>query len=150
MSQVKQQLWLEPLFDLELALENNMHISKMSNSKYLKKDDVEPPLLLTVSKISQQNVAMESESPEMKWIMHFSDNDKPLVLNTTNITLASIAFNSEETGDWHNKKIVLYNDPTIMYAGKVTGGIRLRAPKPPVDSQAQEVANKAFDDALGF
>lgn len=154
MAKVKQQLWHEPEYDLELIQVNDMHISKMSNSKFIKKDDVETPVLVTISKIEQQNVAMDNEPPDMKWTMYFSDYEKPLVLNQTNITLASLALNSEDTDGWIGKNIVLFNDPTIMYAGKVTGGVRIRAPKPSAPVAANTAtasqSDPAFNDDIPF
>jgi len=139
MAKVKQQLWHEPEYDLELIQVNDMHISKMSNSKFIKKDDVETPVLVTISKIEQQNVAMDNEPPDMKWTMYFSDYEKP---------------NSEDTDGWIGKNIVLFNDPTIMYAGKVTGGVRIRAPKPSAPVAANTAtasqSDPAFNDDIPF
>ncbi len=104
-------------------------VSEMLSSKYLKKEDVNDGVLATVANIKKINVAMENESPEYKFCMSFDEMDKPLVLNTTNIQLCALAFESDDTDDWVGKKIVLYNDPNVSYAGKITGGIRVRKPK---------------------
>ena len=106
--------------------ETDMKISKLSESNYLKKDDVEPPIKVTIQNITQENLAMEGQPKEMKYVLHFSEC-KPLVLNITNGQLISMALGSEETDDWLNKEIVLYNDASVMYAGKLTGGVRARA-----------------------
>lgn len=155
MSKVKEQLWQEP--DLELdhtpdyEQDNNMHISKMSNSRYIKKDDVTTAVLVTISKVDQQNVAPDNETPEMKFVMHFSDFEKPLVLNQTNIALIAIALDSEDTDGWLNKQVVLYNDPSIMYAGKVTGGVRVRAPKQSTPAATATPADTPeFNDDVPF
>lgn len=106
-----------------------MHISKMTESKYLKQDDVGDGKLVTVKGITRTNVAREDDEPEYKYTMAFQETDKPLVLNTTNIQLCARACGSEDTDDWIGKKIVLYTDPNVSYAGKLVGGIRIRAPK---------------------
>jgi len=103
-----------------------MKISEMKSSKFLKKDDVGEGTVCVIAGISQENVAKEGADPEMKWVLHFTNLDKPLVLNTTNLQLIAKFLESEETDNWEGKRIILYNDPSISFAGKLTGGIRVR------------------------
>lgn len=105
-------------------------ISEMLSSKFLKKEDVGKGLLLTIKTVEQRNVAKEGADPENKWCLTFRGEDKPLVLNSTNIQVCQQVFESDDTDHWLGKAIVLYVDPNVMYAGKVIGGIRLRKPKP--------------------
>jgi hypothetical protein len=103
--------------------------SDMRESKFLKQSDVGTGVLWTVSGCEQHNVAKEGAPPELKWCLTFDENDKPLVLNSTNIQLCERIFLSDNTDDWIGRKLVLYNDPNVSFQGKVTGGIRVRAPK---------------------
>ena len=103
--------------------------SEMRESKFLKQSDIGKAVLWTVHGVERVNVAKEGAEPEYKWAMNFSESDKPLVLNSTNIQLCEKAFGSDNTDDWTGKKIVLYVDPTVSYGGKVVGGIRVRQPK---------------------
>ena len=105
------------------------NVNDLKTSKFLKKEDVDPPVLVTIKSYEEMNVAMESQQPEMKWCLTFHELDKPLVLNQTNGQLISVVAKSGDFDDWLEKKIVLYDDKTVMFAGKVTGGIRVRAPK---------------------
>lgn len=104
--------------------------SDMRESKFLKKDDVGRGTLVTITGCVQKNVAMEGAAPELKWCLTFSELDKPLVLNSTNIQLCEQVCGSDDTDRWVGKKIVLYTDPNVSYGGKLIGGIRIRAPKP--------------------
>jgi hypothetical protein len=106
-----------------------MKIGTMIGGKYLKKDDCDPPLLLTISGFAEENVATDDKPQEMKWVMQFEESEKGLVMNTTNLQLAAIAFGSQDTDDWLGKQIVCYHDPNISFGGKVVGGVRVRAPK---------------------
>jgi len=108
-------------------------IGEMIESKFLKKEDVDPPVLVTIDRLTQQNVAMQGADPEMKWSMFFLELDKPMVLNTTNLHLCSQACGSDDTDDWMGKQIVLYNDPNVSFGGKLTGGIRIRSRKKVVE-----------------
>jgi hypothetical protein len=105
-------------------------ISQMRESKFLKQDDVAKGALVTITGCDQMNVAVQGADPEMKWCLHFQEVDKPLVLNATNIQLCAKACGSEDTDDWKGKRIVLFVDPNVSYAGQITGGIRIRKPKP--------------------
>ena len=104
-------------------------INDMVESKFLKKSDVDPAVLWTVAAATQHDVSMENQPEEMKWCLEFEESSKPMVLNVTNMRLIESITGSDDTDDWIGKKVVLYDDPSIMYAGKVTGGIRVRAPK---------------------
>lgn len=105
-----------------------MNISHLKKSKFITKNDVETPKLLTVRGLQEENVAMAEQAEEMKWCLFFEEEDKPMVLNPVNVELIG-QFLGQETDDWIGKKIVLYFDPSIMFKGKLTGGIRVRAPK---------------------
>lgn len=104
-------------------------ISDMIESKFLKKDDVcgERGMLVTISSISQANVAMQGADPEMKYTLSFEEMDKPMVLNSTNIHNCAKACQSDDTDDWKGKKVVIYEDPNVSFGGKLVGGIRIRA-----------------------
>lgn len=103
--------------------------SEMRESKFLKQSDVGKGLLVTVATCKKYNVAQEGAEDEHKWCLVFAELDKPLVLNATNIQLCERIFGSDDTDHWTGKKLVLYVDPNVSYAGKLTGGIRVRAPK---------------------
>jgi len=109
---------------------------KMIESKFLKKDDVEQPVLVTIKALRQTNVAMDDQPEDLKWTITFREFQKPMVLNSTNIQLCTQALGTDETDEWIGKTIVLYNDPNVSFGGKLTGGIRIRAPKKPKPVQA--------------
>lgn len=120
-------------------------ISEMRESKFLKKEDVGNGVKFTIEDCRQFNVAKEGADPDLKWCLMFHGQDKPMVLNTTNAQICAKVFKSEESDDWKGKQIVLFTDPNVTYAGKLVGGIRVRAPKngkpapapppPPVQSE---------------
>ena len=116
-----------------------MRIGEMKESKFLKKEDVGQGKLFTIASMEQQNVAMDDQPPEMKWVLHFHEVDKGIALNWTNIQLIAKAVGSEETNDWMGKKIVLYEDPNVSFGGKLVGGIRVRAPKNQVQEPEQDI-----------
>lgn len=132
-----------------------MKIGQMMESKFLKKEDVEPPKLVTIRGFSQQNAGRD-DAPEMKWTMSFIELPKPMVMNSTNLQLAAQALGSDDTDNWIGKQVVLYNDPSVQFQGKLIGGIRIRAPKKrPATGGALATAPVAaaeaeFDDDIPF
>jgi hypothetical protein len=103
--------------------------SEMRDSKFMKQTDVGAGMLVTVESCEKHNVAQEGADPEHKWCLSFAESDKLLPLNMTNIQLLERIFESDNTDDWLNKRVVLYTDPNVSYGGKIVGGIRVRAPK---------------------
>lgn len=106
-------------------------INDLKSSKFLKKEDVGEGALVTIKSVHLENVAKEGAEPEMKWCLTFNEFDKPMVLNSTNGQLIGkiTGIEDEIEKGWVGKEVVLYNDPTVSFAGKVMGGIRVRARK---------------------
>lgn len=125
-------------------------ISELRESKFLRKEDVGAGALVTVSGCEQHNTAKEGAPPEHKWCLTFEEYEKPLVLNSTNAQVCARICGSENTDDWTGKKVVLYNDPNVSYAGKITGGIRVRAPKNQSPKPAPPKPVEVTDDDIPF
>ena len=107
-------------------------INDLKSSKFLKKEDVGEGVLVTITALTQENVAKEGVDPDLKFALHFKEFEKPLVLNSTNgQIIAQITGESDNIEkSWVGHKIVLYEDPNVSFGGKLVGGIRVRAPKP--------------------
>lgn len=105
------------------------NINEMMPSKYLKKEDVGIGVLWQIRGVEQQDISMEDSAEELRWVVIFEENTKPLIMNKTNLRAIAAITGSENTDGWVGKQVVLYNDPTIQFRGEVIGGIRIRAPK---------------------
>lgn len=126
-------------------------VSEMIESKYLKQSDVDEEVTVTVVKVGKQNIAKEGDEPELKWMIRFQELPKPMVLNSTNIKRLARACNSEDTDDWAGKKVVLYVDHDVEFAGNVVGGLRIRAVAKPSGSVQKPPAGKQpknFEDMM--
>lgn len=106
-------------------------ISEMRKSRFLKKEDCNPPILVTIRSCQQVNVAMESQPAQMEWSLSFDEVERDLILKVVNMGLLEHIFASDNSDDWLGKKIVLYSDPNVMMGPKMVGGIRIRAPRIP-------------------
>ena len=105
-----------------------MNINDFKTSKFLKQTDVGDGMIVTITKITTENVAQEGADPEMKHCIHFKEIDKPLVCNSTNAQLIAMStgINDNIEAGWIGKQIELWNDPSVSFGGKLTGGIRVR------------------------
>ncbi len=102
-----------------------MKTSELKNSKYMKKEDCgDDGILVTIAALKQENVAPDNKPAELKWILYFQGDFKPLVINSTNTKLIEKALDSDETDDWIGKQIVLFNDEGVEYMGDIVGGVR--------------------------
>ena len=101
-------------------------VDDLTVSKYLKQNDVEPAVDVTISGYDQVNMAKQGEPAEMKWVLNFEELEKPLTLNSTNGNLIEACTGTRDFNGWIGKRIQLYCDPLISFGGKVTGGIRVR------------------------
>lgn len=101
-----------------------MKTSELKQSKYLKKEDCgDDGILVTITGLKQENVALDGKPEDMKWLISFKEC-KPMVLNGTNSQLIEKALGSDETDDWIGQKIVLYHDENVSFGGELVGGIR--------------------------
>lgn len=105
-----------------------------SQSKYLAKGDVgEDGVILTI-KGFRQEVVKGDDGDEDKIVLHFVEDVKPMILNRTNAALLAAATGAAKAGEAKGKQVVVYNDASITFGGRVTGGLRIKriagAPKP--------------------
>jgi len=95
----------------------------MIESKFLKKEDAGEGILVTIKGVEKRDVGTEAE-PEQKWVLLLEEN-KPMVLNSTNLALIEKALGSDESDEWVGQKIILFNDENVSFGGKLTGGVRV-------------------------
>jgi hypothetical protein len=106
--------------------ETEMNTNEILAGTWLAKDDVDRRgVLVHVARVSVEEVGQDKQ---VKWALHFDESLKPMLLNKSNIRVLAALY-GPETKEWTGKEIIVYNDPTISYAGQITGGLRLRMPE---------------------
>ena len=120
---------------------------RISTGKYLKANQLtEEGTVHTVISCEEETIQSQTGGDELKWVLYLSDDLKPLILNSTNINRLVAAFSTDDVDEWAGQKIVLFNDPSISYAGTVTGGCRVRPVKAPKrGASRREKAGKPED-----
>lgn len=127
-----------------------------TQSNFLKKDDVgEDGVILTIQGFSHEIIKGDA-GDETKVVMHFVEEGyKPMVLNSTNSTVLGKITGAATAGEARGKQIVVYDDPSVSFGGKVTGGLRLKrvqgAPSAPRAAAPRASSNTdPFDQNVPF
>lgn len=133
---------------------NSMSFDELvpSKSNYLAKGDVgEDGLILTVKGFRMETIKSD-DGDEDKMVMHFMEDVKPMVLNRTNSQLVGVATGAKTAGDAKGKQIIVFNDPTVGFGGKITGGLRIKkvvgAPRPAPKSREPGSDDEGYDNAM--
>ena len=124
----------------------------ISTGKYLKRESVSAGgEIHSIIKCVEEEINSSDGGSETKWILYLSDL-KPLIMNATNIRRCIAAFAGDsETDNWPGRKIVVYDDDSVEFGGKVVGGVRLRAVPSKAKSKAKSKATKPTDvDEIPF
>ena len=120
-------------------------VSEMIQSKFLRKDDVDDDVIVTIKDVSLGD--MPGDSGEQRWVLAFRELPKGLVLNTTSIRVLEKAF-GQDSDDWRGQKVSLYVDPNVSFKGQVVGGLRLRPLKAKAPKAAQLVPVDDLNDVI--
>lgn len=124
----------------------------MTKSSYLKRSDLGRGKLLTINRCVEETLKGDS-GPEDKWILYFDEEEKGMVLNSTNAQIIAQFSGERNSDNWHGIKVVAYDDPNVSMGGKLVGGIRVRAPKPgsvPPPQQPSTPTTPDADDSIPF
>lgn len=105
--------------------DTNMKVGDMIESKYLRQQDVDGEIPVTVHALKKVNVARDDEDPEYRWTVKFAEYPKPMVLNVTNLKRMAKAL-GDDTDGWLGNQVILYVDPDIEFGGNVVGGLRIK------------------------
>lgn len=108
-----------------------------TKSQYLRQDDVGDGITVTIKGFKKVEIGDDNEE---RVIMLFNENVNPMVLNNTNAQLLAAATGETTVEGVKGKAIEVFVDPTVMFGGKRTGGLRIRK------ASGQPTATAANDD----
>ena len=109
-------------------------ISSYKDSKYMSKDELVHPVVLTVVRVVDEVMPQDQR---IRPVAYFAEaivdgiTIKPLILNVTNLGVLARIANIADLDDWPAKGVCaeFYNDKSVVYQGNV-GAVRCR-PVPP-------------------
>ena len=117
---------------------------KYRSTKFIQKSDVERGALVTIDKITEENVAPEYQAEERKYVIHFKEDYKPWAPGIEVLEIIREIAGTGNVDDWSGTKLVLFVDPDVKFGRKKVGGIRCRAPKEQPETQQNEPAETQF------
>ena len=127
------------------------NVNDLGKSKYLKQSDCAEPIEVTIKGYEKVDVSMQDQPSDYRYALFFEEEIKPLILNKTNGNRIAVIAGSADFDRWTGVRIELYNDEFVEYAGKITGGIRVRKPRSQSETQQRDnVSNLSNDDGIPF
>lgn len=101
-------------------------INEMFPGRFLRGADLKKPVKVIIREVAQQKMYSPSaQRYTEKWVLHFRNATKGLVLNVTNAKKIAEIAGSENSDDWIGKRIVLYPE-NVKVMGKITTAVRVR------------------------
>jgi hypothetical protein len=114
-----------------------MNKEELFPSSYFKAGDLPPNgLPVKIQMVNKELVGQGAEAKE-KGVVYFVNQQKRLVLNTTNFDLIGDALGSFDTDDWAGRAIILVAEKT-RFQGKVTDCVRVKKFQKPTVAAAKQ------------
>ena len=139
------------------SLNPNMTLDQAvpTESKFLKKDDVPSPQGADLTIEALGSAEMDDDGSKVnKVVIHWTNKQyKPMVLNKTNKELLKHFTGAETVGQLIGVVVNVYNDPTVSFGGKMTGGLRIRgvqAQAPVTLSSGEQIDPAARHDDIPY
>lgn len=102
-----------------------------TESRFLKQGDLDGrDMVLTIADVTREDVKDNNGDPKKKFILHFRETEKGLILNKTNMGILYKLYNSDDSDDWIGKRMTLYYKDDVEMGGEIVGGIRIRTKLP--------------------
>lgn len=101
-----------------------MNINSAFPSKYLKAEDVEEDVVVTIKAVKMETVGQGAKQ-ELKPIVFFAELPKGLVLNKTNAKMIEKISSSADTDEWNGVKVRLISTE-VEFQGDLVMAIRVR------------------------
>lgn len=106
-------------------------LKQHAGGKFLRSDDLGGidkafGIVATITDFTEADVSRQDDpDSELKPVIHFDGDLKPMVLNTTNLNMVLALFKTDDEEKIKGQKIGIYVDDRVQYAGRTVKGLRL-------------------------
>ena len=120
--------------------------ARQAFGNYLKQADLgHGQWIRTIGSINLEPIPDDKDPGKHGLVVRFLGEAKPWIMNKTNMEVAAVLFGSiqdpnYETEQWVGRSLELFVDPTVMFGGKQTGGIKVASQPPPPTAAAVAMA----------
>ncbi len=119
-----------------METENNYDAGDFVGGKFIRKEDLAAGeqrfTIQGVSKVTFKGRNGESDEDVLQLEL---DDDRTFSLSAKVNLLMLIKAFGRKTANWIGKTIVLWVDETVMFSGRMVGGVRVRIPAPTLEEQ---------------
>lgn len=109
-------------------MDEKTHWKKLTNPNYMGDYSIPPgqDLIARIDYVAKETINDPTGKKKEAVVAHFSDGNKPMVLNKTNMKTISKIFGSPYIDEWRGRSIQIYFDPTVRFGRETPGGLRIR------------------------
>lgn len=107
---------------------NHMKIGDAFPSKYMKAEDLDEDLTLTIKSVEMEEIGQGADK-STKPVIYFKGLEKGFVANKTNCTTISNILGTDDTDEWEGQRITL-RAAEVEFQGKMVMSIRVSLKKP--------------------
>ena len=83
-------------------------------------------IVVVIDYVRREEIVGVNGKKEYEVVAHLKNGQKPFILNKTNMKQIQKLYNAPYIEDWAGRAIQVYFDPTVVFAGKKVGGLRIR------------------------
>lgn len=103
-------------------------VHEMFPAKFLSQSDLAHDTVVTIDTVEQMDVSGGLSEPKFEWVVRFHDDVKPMLLSFPLALILANVLGTDNAADWTGRRLVLYWDPNVYFAGRLAGAIRARVP----------------------
>lgn len=134
-------------------MSEHIHWRKTFDPNFIGEWDFEPgkDKILTIKSTRREECTFEGGRKEVKNVVHWVENEKPMILNATNCRTIVKLTGKKYFDEWDGLRIQLYVDPSVKgKSGETVGGVRIRAKLPEVAKISCEACGKMITPAFSM
>lgn len=104
------------------------HWKKLVDPNYMGDYSIPPgqDLIAKIDYVAKETIKDPTGKNKEAVVAHFSDGNKPMVLNKTNMKTISKIFGTAYIEEWKGRSIQIYFDPSVRFGRETPGGLRIR------------------------
>lgn len=103
-------------------------VHEMFPSRFLSQGDLHTEKVVTIETVEQVDISGGSTEPKFEWVVKFHDDVKPMLLNYPLALILANVLGTDDAAEWSERRLILYWDPNVYFAGRLVGAIRARVP----------------------
>lgn len=119
------------------------HWKKLTNPNYMGDYELPPgeDLIVVIDYVKKEDVTGTNGRKEEKVVAHFSDGNKPMILNKTNMKTIAKIYGTPYIEEWKGRAVQIYFDANVRFGRDIVGGLRIR----PFIPEIKKLSDKCSD-----